>query len=855
MCVSKRRAALLLLLAIGCQDTPATAVVSAMAADSPTLDRVTHFRLLAQRGDATKYDEVFPHDAFVHPASLTFRDASDGDDRRPLRVRFEGYKGDPQQGGKLVISNSARLVFVKEKTKLLRLGLSRECLDKTCASADLTCRRGTCVPEQIDDPETELPDATSGDDEDTLDPGKFDDLTPVGGAAGAAGIGGAAGVAGIGGAAGVAGLGGAAGVAGIGGVAGVAGAAGIGGVSGVAGVAGAAGVAGVSGSSGLGGLAGEAGVAGIAGEAGAAGVAGAGAGGVLGGAGMGGIAGEGGAGMGGIAGSSMGGIAGSSMSGMGGIGATGGAGAGGASGGTGASGMGPVGTGTGGAGTGGVGGTGSLMGGGISPTGGGGAGSPQGGSGGVAGNVGGASSQGGLGGSLNISGFPNIAGNNQAGFVNNTSTIQSVALGEQHICALQTKGVTCWGANDVGQLGLDDTTSRGDTADHPLKALSPLALGGVPVAITASGHHTCAQLQGSSQDTLRCWGENYQGQLGLGDTSNRGTGSPPMSALPAVDVGPAAWSRVHAGTFNTCVERPSLAQLSCWGNNFRGQLGLGQSGENIGDGSGEMGVQLGSMSLGTQGETVAEMHFARQFACALLGPARVVKCWGANEFGQLGLGDANHRGDGSDEMGDSLPALSLAASAPTTGLRHVATGDEHACAILADGLVKCWGHNLVGQLGLGDTTTRGDQSGEMGTALPSVALGTGLTAVQIVAGAYHTCVLLSDGRVKCWGSNGYGQLGLGDTSRRGDGPGEMGDALPSTELGAGVVVDTLYAGGNSTCALTTTGRLKCWGANESGQLGLGDTQNRGDDPGEMGDSLPFVPLGLTMEVADKPSLP
>jgi alpha-tubulin suppressor-like RCC1 family protein len=124
-----------------------------------------------------------------------------------------------------------------------------------------------------------------------------------------------------------------------------------------------------------------------------------------------------------------------------------------------------------------------------------------------------------------------------------------------------------------------------------------------------------------------------------------------------------------------------------------------------------------------------------------------------------------------------------------------------------------------------------------------VDLGTGRTALALEASYLHTCALLDDGSVKCWGSNDGGRLGLGDLASRGDNPGEMGDALPAVNLGTGRTALALAVGQGHTCALLDdTVGVKCWGSNDAGQLGLGDTTRRGDDPGEMGDALPFVSL-------------
>ena len=98
-------------------------------------------------------------------------------------------------------------------------------------------------------------------------------------------------------------------------------------------------------------------------------------------------------------------------------------------------------------------------------------------------------------------------------------------------------------------------------------------------------------------------------------------------------------------------------------------------------------------------------------------------------------------------------------------------------------LSSAWCVDSSGQLGLGDLFPRGDGPGEMGDSLPAVSLGSGQTAVALTAGRFHTCALLDNSSVKCWGYNGDGQLGLGDTANRGDGSGEMGDSLPAVDLG------------------------------------------------------------------------
>jgi alpha-tubulin suppressor-like RCC1 family protein len=227
------------------------------------------------------------------------------------------------------------------------------------------------------------------------------------------------------------------------------------------------------------------------------------------------------------------------------------------------------------------------------------------------------------------------------------------------------------------------------------------------------------------------------------------------------------------------------------------------------------------------------------FACAL-STLGTVKCWGANQHAQLGIGATGDRGDEPGELGEALPLTELG-----SGLRAVAidAGYQHVCALLDEGSVKCWGDGELGALGLGDKHNRGERPGEMGDALPPVPLGTGRSALAISVAGRHSCALLDDGSVKCWGSNESGELGLGDRETRGDEPGEMGDDLPRVDLGSERQAVSIAVGNRHACALLDDGSLKCWGANSWGSLGLGDTMTRGALPDQMGDALPAVPLG------------
>lgn len=199
--------------------------------------------------------------------------------------------------------------------------------------------------------------------------------------------------------------------------------------------------------------------------------------------------------------------------------------------------------------------------------------------------------------------------------------------------------------------------------------------------------------------------------------------------------------------------------------------------------------------------------------------------------------------DGNNVDGDGCSADCQDKLVPV----QVAVGQNHACARFNDGRVKCWGGNSAGRLGLGDVQNRGDQPGEMGAALPFVDLGNGVVATDIAAGAHHTCVRTAGG-IKCWGENGSGQLGLGDTNDRGDQPGEMGNALPYTNVGGTPV--QMSCGGEFTCVRFEGGSIKCWGWSLNGELGQGNTNSVGDNVGEMGANLKTVPIGVNAVQVD-----
>ena len=187
-------------------------------------------------------------------------------------------------------------------------------------------------------------------------------------------------------------------------------------------------------------------------------------------------------------------------------------------------------------------------------------------------------------------------------------------------------------------------------------------------------------------------------------------------------------------------------------------------------------------------------------------------------LGQLGQQQGRSvRGANANEMGDNLPYTDLGTNLTA---KAIAAGQGgHTCAILSNDKVKCWGDNGSGQLGQGDTDNQGDEAGEMGDNLAYPDLGTNLNAKAIATRKYeHTCAILSNDKVKCWGGNRKGQLGQEDTRTQGDNANEMGDHLLYTDLGTNLTAKAITTSNQHNCVILSNDKIKCWGTNDSGQL-------------------------------------
>ncbi len=336
--------------------------------------------------------------------------------------------------------------------------------------------------------------------------------------------------------------------------------------------------------------------------------------------------------------------------------------------------------------------------------------------------------------------------------------------------------------------------------------------------IVSGDAHTCVL---TGQNRVRCWGDNQYGQLGYGNTLDVGDAATRLPYLigdvPLPELDPV--QQLVAGANHTCALLQS-GLLYCWGRNQAGQLGYNRT-DNLGDG--EAVTSFGFVTLGGLATRVAA---GGAHTCAIR-ESGAAKCWGNNQYGQLGYGNTANVGDN-----EPVSAANNLAFGSGLTLRDLALGAYHTCAVFTSGAVKCWGRGAEGQLGQGTTSSFGDN--EQLTTVPLVSL-TG-TVRKLATGAIHTCALTDAGTLRCWGYGGFGQIGqifnhpngnIGvGGGNWGDQPNELPSNLPS-DINTGAAVTDVASNGHHVCALSSDGRLKCWGSGASGQLGYGNSLSQG----------------------------
>src|SRR5258706_448626 len=308
--------------------------------------------------------------------------------------------------------------------------------------------------------------------------------------------------------------------------------------------------------------------------------------------------------------------------------------------------------------------------------------------------------------------------------------------------------------------------AAGARAAALLMALVPAAFAQtLATGISAGYFHTCAQTNGAA---AKCWGDNRNGQLGLGTLEAHAIALAVANPGDSVNAVAAGGRNLPADHHHSCAITTGTG-LVCWGDNAFGQLGDGtQTTRTVP--TPVTGLASGVAAIALGGSHTCEVD-----------SGSVLKCWGDNTYGQVGNGTTS-------ATGVAVPTQAQNAT------KSVAGGQDHTCAVTNGGRVRCWGRNNRGQLGDGTTINHSSPTNSTNLANGNNTVGAGIA---------HSCVVTTGGGVKCWGANEAGQLGDGTFIDR-------STATDVANLASGIAA--IAAGGNRTCALTTTGAVKCWGS-------------------------------------------
>lgn len=348
----------------------------------------------------------------------------------------------------------------------------------------------------------------------------------------------------------------------------------------------------------------------------------------------------------------------------------------------------------------------------------------------------------------------------------------SIEAGAFHACGVTSqRTVKCWGSNFGGQLG------NGSTTTSFRMPVDVVGLTNVSI-ISAATEHTCAVTAGA----VKCWGRNSFGELGNNSTTD--------SLVPVDVANLSGVTAVSAGGGHTCAVTGD-GKVKCWGNNSNGQLGNGSTTNSL------TPVDVVSIS-GVTAVAAGGSH-----TCAVIADGKV-KCWGYNSNGQLGNGLTTDSLTPVDVKNSDLTSL--------TGVTSISAG-SHTCATTMGGAVYCWGDNTSGQLGNNSTTS---------SPVARIALSDNSGATALIASYDHTCAVVSQGAVKCWGSNIAGEVGNNSTA----------NALAPVDVAGSLTgITAITAGFGSTLALTEQGTVKGWGGNGLGSNVAIDSPVPVDVPG------------------------
>ncbi|MCK5072895.1 MAG: PKD domain-containing protein [Bacteriovoracaceae bacterium] len=401
---------------------------------------------------------------------------------------------------------------------------------------------------------------------------------------------------------------------------------------------------------------------------------------------------------------------------------------------------------------------------------------------------------------------------------------------------LEDGKLSCWGKAMALMSEYTHTQTQVEN-EHP-SAYPTLDLGEKVIQVSHGDGHICALLE---SENIKCWGNNYDYQLGYDKVWWESTGKNLLlKDLGYVSIGEPV-KKVIAGNGVTCVILES-GNLKCWGRNYYGELGYadfygvsipGSPSQTPYIGDDENISDLPYIDIGGK---VKDISIGANHMCAILETDDLI-CWGRNINGECGKGEYGY--DINNVIGDNETPASLGPiDFEGVKVKNVSAGYHKTCAVFENKQAKCWGTNSMGELGYGNTDI---------APFPSMVdyLDFGEDVKNISSGyrsSSCSCALLESNNIKCWGYARGGQLGYGNEENIGDDESVL--SVGYVKLGEGVEVEAVFIGGMQSCAVDTLGRVKCWGWNYYNSLGYGPLLSQfeviGDD--ETPADMPFLQL-------------
>lgn len=366
-----------------------------------------------------------------------------------------------------------------------------------------------------------------------------------------------------------------------------------------------------------------------------------------------------------------------------------------------------------------------------------------------------------------------------------------LSAGVYSTCSITTaKRLYCWGSNSSNQLGLGSVAKLSyGTRPYPVKGLKAQ-----PASLSNGYSSACATLITGS---ISCWGKNSAGQLGPSNQGGFARSAQSIASLISPWLAP---SNATVGAQSVCF-RDNNQTVKCLGGNAYGQLG------NASNAPSNTPVHVATITATSDATEARQVVSGANHSCARLSNQNV-KCWGVNNYRQLGTPTNTVAWVNSPV---DVPNLS-------NNVNQIASMADHTCAVHDGGAASCWGANQYGQLGDGTVAPfKGNVT----------VTGLGADVRQISTGIGHTCALIQGGAIKCWGSNEFGQLGNGTTTT---------SAKPVSVIGLSRPASELSVGGYHSCARLDNNQVYCWGRGSKGQLGNGDNETSAT-------AKPVLPVG------------